>query len=215
MIYWSGMIANLIFYFLILVFSVIIHEVAHGYVAKIQGDDTAETLGRLTLNPLAHIDPFGSVISPGLLIFLSLITHSSMFLFGWAKPVPFNPLKLKDIRWGPVWVACAGAGANFLIAILFALLMRFGAIGFGPAAVIMFSTIVLTNLMLAVFNLMPIPPLDGSKILAGIVGDRWTTIERFLSTNSLLIFALFLMFGSYFIMPIVSFLYGLLTGVKV
>ena len=206
---------NFIFYFLVLVFSVVIHEVAHGYAAKAQGDDTAEVMGRLTLNPLAHIDLFGSIILPGLLIFLSLITGSGLFLFGWAKPVPYNPLKLKNMRWGSVLIALAGAGANFLLAFLFGLLIRFHIPWLGPGPNIMFSTIVLTNLMLGVFNLMPIPPLDGSRVLAGLMGDRWQGLESFLIGNSLLILAVFLMFGSYLIMPIVSVLFGLLTGAGV
>jgi len=204
---------SLIFYFLVLVFSVIIHEVAHGYAAKIQGDDTAEVMGRLTINPIPHIDPFGSVILPLFLIIISSLTGGSLFLFGWAKPVPYNPLKLKDLRWGQFWVAIAGAAANFCLAILFALLVRFGIGAGGPVSLVMFPTIILTNLMLGVFNLMPVPPLDGSKVLAGLLGERWAGAERFLMSNSLVVLLVFMMFGSYLIMPIISFLYKILLGV--
>ena len=203
---------EIFFYAAVLIFSVVIHEVSHGYAARSQGDDTAEMLGRLTLNPLAHLDPMGSIILPGLLILMSRLTGTGIFLFGWAKPVPFNPLKLKDLRWGPLWVALAGPAANLFLATAFGLIIRFNLANVLTNLNGLFSVIVLTNLMLAVFNLIPIPPLDGSKILFGILGDRWRRLENFLIANSWVLFMLFLVMGSAVIMPIVSWLFFALTG---
>ncbi len=148
-----------------LVMSIIIHEVAHGFMANWLGDPTARLAGRLTLNPISHIDLLGSIILPG---FLAL-TQSGL-LFGWAKPVPYNPYNLKNQRWGEVLVAAAGPGVNLIIAFVFAAIVRF-APGFGvsDAFLELASYIVYINILLAFFNLIPIPPLDGSKILGGIL----------------------------------------------
>ncbi len=151
-----------------LVLSIIIHEVAHGYMANWLGDPTARLAGRLTLNPFSHIDPIGSILIPGLLI----LTNTKM-LFGWAKPVPYNPYNLKNQRWGEALVAGAGPGVNLIIAFTFAMLIR-GASAYGasPAFIALASYIVYINILLAFFNLIPIPPLDGSKVLAGILPIR-------------------------------------------
>jgi len=148
---------------IVLLFSVIVHEVMHGLVALKFGDRTAQNLGRLTLNPIPHIDLFGTVLLPLLLVFTG-----SPILFGWAKPVPVNPLNFSNLRKGELFVSAAGIFANFGLAIIAALLYHFlntipqevpALIG----AILRFTINI--NLVLGVFNLFPIPPLDGSKIL--------------------------------------------------
>ncbi len=145
----------------ILLFSVIVHEVMHGFIALRYGDHTAENAGRLTLNPIPHIDPIGTIALP-LLLFLS----GSPILFGWAKPVPVNPLHFKNIRMGEFWVSAAGILANLTLAVTAAVLYHiFSATNPIPFLLILLNFMVNINLLLAVFNLLPIPPLDGSKIL--------------------------------------------------
>jgi len=143
-----------VFAIIILVFSVIVHEVAHGFSANALGDPTARMAGRLTLNPIPHIDMIGSILIPVFLIF----THSSI-LFGWAKPVPYNPYNLKHQRWGETLVALAGPLSNILLALIFALVARVALpIGLPASAVVFAQLIVITNLFLGLFNLIPIPP---------------------------------------------------------
>ncbi len=200
------------FYFLVLIFSVVIHEVSHGYAAKVQGDDTAERMGRLTLNPLRHIDPIGSVALPLFLYIMSRLTGGPLFLFGWANPVPYNPLNLKNMRWGQLLVAAAGPLSNLAIAIMFGLCVRFGFAPIDAPLGILFYVIVSTNVMLAVFNLTPIPPLDGSKILFAFLPLLWDRVEEFLNRNSLILFFMFLFFGIQIIMPVAVWMIRLLTG---
>src|SRR3989344_6885064 len=155
-----------IFYVFVLIMSVVIHEVAHGYSAYLLGDNTARLSGRLTLNPLKHLDLFGSVILP-----LLLILSNTGFIIGWAKPVPYNPLNLRKGRLGEFIVSFAGIAANLSIAIIFGLLIRFApslgiplysASSMAPHPFYAIaSIIVIMNLVLALFNLIPIPPLDG------------------------------------------------------
>lgn len=154
---------EIIFILAVLVMSVVIHEVSHGVVANWLGDPTARLQGRLTLNPLAHIDPMGSLILPGILA----ITGSPV-LFGWAKPVPYNPYNFqRGGRWAEALVAGAGPASNLLLAVVFGLAMRFGMV---PAEALSLGLyIVSINVLLAIFNLIPIPPLDGSKVLASIL----------------------------------------------
>jgi Zn-dependent protease len=143
-----------------LIVSVIIHEMAHGYAANWLGDPTARLAGRLTPNPLVHIDPLMSVILPGL-----LILSGSPILFGAAKPVPYNPYNLRNQKWGEAIVAAAGPLSNILIAVVFALLIRSAdVIGLSDTFVSLAFGIVVLNIFLAFFNLVPLPPLDGSKI---------------------------------------------------
>lgn len=158
----------ILFHVAALILSVVLHEAAHGYAANALGDPTARLQGRLTLNPISHIDPLGSVILPGLLI----ITGSSI-LFGWAKPVPYNPYNLRGGRWGEALVAGAGPGVNFLLALIFGILIRFsGALGLSATFVGLAAFIVYLNILLAIFNLIPFPPLDGSKILKALLPYR-------------------------------------------
>ena len=152
--------------FFILIISVILHEVAHGYMANYLGDPTARLAGRLTLNPLSHIDLVGSILLPALLVFTG-----SPFLIGYAKPVPYNPYNLKS-TWGETLVAAAGPGTNLLLALIFALLIRTGGVAMTVEMATAFASVVYINLLLALFNLIPLPPLDGSKVLSGLLGTR-------------------------------------------
>ncbi|HET8581391.1 MAG TPA: site-2 protease family protein [Candidatus Paceibacterota bacterium] len=147
---------------LILIFSIILHEIAHGAMANWLGDPTARLQGRLTLNPIPHIDPFGSVILPALLVF----SHSG-FLFGWAKPVPYNPYNLRrGGRFAEGLVALAGPATNLLLALIAAATVRvLAAFGAAPDTLSLAFYALVINVMLAIFNCIPIPPLDGSKIL--------------------------------------------------
>lgn len=147
-----------LFVIAIVMFSAVIHEVMHGVAADRLGDPTARYAGRLTLNPIPHLDPFGSVLLPVL-----LALSNSPFLFGWAKPVPYNPYNLtKAPRWGEAIVAFAGPASNFCIALFFALVIRLNLLVDLNDVLFM---VVVVNVMLGIFNLFPIPPLDGSKIL--------------------------------------------------
>ncbi|MDZ7611472.1 MAG: site-2 protease family protein [Candidatus Moranbacteria bacterium] len=146
----------------VLIFSVIIHEVAHGLSAFWQGDPTAKYAGRLTLNPVKHLDPVGSIILP-----LLLVVTQAGIIIGWAKPVPYNPYNLRDQKYGPALVSVAGPLSNLIFAlvcgIFFNLFLKLG-IG-GDLVFSVFSYAIYINLLLMVFNLLPIPPLDGSKLL--------------------------------------------------
>jgi len=165
----------------ILFFSVILHEVAHGLVAERHGDPTARIMGRITLNPLSHIDPIGTVFLPGMLIILNLF-GSNVPIFGWAKPVPVNPANLNNPKKDMVLVALAGPVTNIIIAFLLAFIFRFFVLPVSLAGVVLFYGITI-NLFLAFFNLIPIPPLDGSRILSGFLPEhlsfRLAQIEPF------------------------------------
>ena len=151
----------------VLLFSVILHEVAHGYTALRLGDPTARDAGRLTLNPIKHIDPFGTVVLPLLLH----LTHSPI-LIGWAKPVPVNPHLLREPNKAMMLVAASGPLTNITLAVLFALGLRKLPASTAPLFVdtLVFSCYI--NIILALFNLLPVPPLDGSKLLAGLLPVR-------------------------------------------
>ena len=154
-----------LFSIIVLVFSVVIHEVSHGFTALLCGDQTAKNQGRLTLNPIKHIDLFGSIIVPLILILLP-----GGLVLGWAKPVPYNPYNLKNRKWGEFWVAFAGPLSNIIIGLFFVLLIKFSStLGLSSIFVQLSFMIVLINLTLAFFNLIPIPPLDGSKILISLL----------------------------------------------
>lgn len=180
---------DFIFSIAVLIMSVVIHEVSHGYAADYLGDRTARDAGRLTLNPASHLDPFGSILFP---LFLAII--KSPFIFGWAKPVPFNPYNLLNQKWGPAIVGLAGPLANVLIALCFGLLIRFGAdFGIFPSSFFTASFfIVQINLILAFVNLMPVPPLDGSRILFSILPFRYNYIQYYLEKYGLIFAFIFI-----------------------
>jgi Zn-dependent protease len=199
-----------LFVILILILSVVIHEVMHGYAAHTLGDPTARLQGRLTLNPLKHIDLMGSIIIPGILV----LSHSP-FLFGYAKPVPYNPYNLRNQRWGEAIVAFAGPGINIIIALLFGLLIRIGtSTGFATASFVeLGSVVVFINILLAVLNLIPIPPLDGSKVLASLLPYRlaqeYGRLRTLLETNIFLGFGLIVLFILLFGGLFVQFIYAI------
>lgn len=200
-----------IFSLIVLLFSVIIHELAHGSVAYSMGDPTAKYAGRLTLNPLKHLDPLGSVILP-LLLFIS----GSSILIGWAKPVPINPYNFKDQKWGALKVAIAGPATNFALAIFFGLLIRFLPASFFvliPGMFLIFSFIVQINIMLAIFNLLPIPPLDGSWILFSLLPQRFDKLKTFISQYGMFILIFLIVFGGLAGMGIITrLIYQIITG---
>ena len=153
---------------LALIISIVIHEVAHGYAANALGDPTARLQGRLSFNPLVHIDPLMSVILPAL-----LILSGSHFVFGAAKPVPYNPYNFTNQKWGEALVALAGPASNVFLAIVFAVLIRFTELlHLSETFTMLAFQIVVLNLFLAFFNLVPLPPLDGSKILPTLLPLR-------------------------------------------
>jgi len=221
-----------IFQLIVLIFSAVIHEVSHGYVAQALGDPTAEQAGRLTLNPLKHLDPFGSVILP---LLLSLIPGG--IIFGWAKPVPYNPNNLKDPKKGGALIAAAGPASNFLIAIAFSVFcallpiatsMKRAISGMfvtgdltsatpllsNPVSMLyfLFLIVVLINIVLGVFNLVPIPPLDGSKVLFGFLPVDLHRFEAFFGQFGFVILILFIFFGWGVIAPIINVLFHVLVG---
>lgn len=199
-------IVTSIFFFLIIIASAIIHEYMHGWAAERQGDDTARQAGRLTLNPIPHIDPMGTIFIPLLLLLLP-----GNFLIGWAKPVPYNPFNLRNRRWGPALVAAAGPAVNLFIAIIFGLIIKFLA----PSVFTAFlSLIVYINILLAVFNLVPIPPLDGSKILFALLPDNkfWSQFKINTERYGMVLVLFFVFFLWQLIAPIIQGLYQLLVG---
>ncbi len=201
--------------FVVLILSIIIHEVAHGYAANSLGDPTARLAGRLTLNPLPHIDLMGSIIIPLLLVF----THSPIF-FGWAKPVPYNPYNLRNQRWGEALVAVAGSATNIMLALIFGLIVRFGAGVLSPTMLSLAATIAFINLFLGAFNLIPFPPLDGFTALRAALPWRLssglTNLEqriRAAGAVSLIVFLLvfsYVLAGPFF--NLVAWLFSLITG---
>lgn len=204
------MYADTIFFLIILIFSIIIHEISHGYMAELFGDPTARLAGRLTLNPIPHIDPLGSIIIPALM----LLGSSGSFAFGWAKPVPYNPYNLRNFKWGTVLVGMAGVMANLFIALVFGLILRFHtAIGITSAPFLsMVESIVYLNIVLAVFNLIPFPPLDGAKVLFALLPFRFQYIHNYLERNWFLFLIFVLFFAQYIIWPITRVLFGVIVG---
>ena len=199
-----------LFFLATLLLSVILHEIAHGYTALSLGDPTAKNAGRLTLNPIPHVDPIGSVVVP-----LALILFGSPILFGWAKPVPVDSYNLRDRKYGSAKVSFAGPGANLAIALFFGLLLRF----FGgliaetlPAVIPLFLGIIYLNFVLAIFNLLPIPPLDGSHILFDFLPRSFSAVRNFLAQYGLFILLFFIFFLFPYLKPVVVWLTRLVVG---
>jgi Zn-dependent protease len=154
------------------VFAITLHEAAHGYIARAFGDRTAEMHGRITLNPLRHIDPVGTILVPGALILAAAKLGGPHFVFGWAKPVPVNFGNLRDPKRDMLWVAAAGPAVNFAMALAWAVLFRFAMPGgmFGSSSIVEMARIgVSVNLVLMALNLLPIPPLDGGRIAVSLL----------------------------------------------
>lgn len=194
-----------------LLIAVIIHEYAHGRMAELLGDPTARQRGRLSLNPLIHIDPFGSILLP-----LLLIASGSPIVFGMAKPVPINPAYFPQPRQGMMYVGLAGPGSNLLLAAIAGLINRTHILGSFPLIQYFLIYLVFVNVVLAVFNLIPIPPLDGSRIITALVPNRvlptYTALERY---GILIIFLVLIFFNRYFwavIGPIINLFVAIFMG---
>lgn len=199
---------DFLFLIIILIFSIVIHEVSHGAAANFLGDPTARYAGRLTLNPLKHLDPIGSIFLP---LFLVLIR--SPFLIGWAKPVPINPYNFRDQKYGSAKSALAGPVANITIALIFGLALRFFPVFTAISGIsFMFSYIVYINLLLAVFNLLPIPPLDGSHILFAFLPQSLNNVKIFLSQFGLFVLLFIIFFLFPWIAAIIRLLFALIVG---
>ncbi|PIP17050.1 MAG: site-2 protease family protein [Candidatus Portnoybacteria bacterium CG23_combo_of_CG06-09_8_20_14_all_37_13] len=206
---------DIIFSLAVLLFSVTVHEFAHGWMAYRLGDSTAKDSGRLTLNPLKHLDPIGSFIVPLILFFISRLSGGG-FIFGWAKPVPFNPDNLRDRRWGTAKVAAAGPSANLLIALVFGFALRFLPSQFIPAGLTqIFSLIIFLNLLLAIFNSIPLPPLDGSKILFAFLPHSWRNLRIFLERYGMFLLLFLIFFAFQWILPLIFFIYQFIVGISV
>jgi Zn-dependent protease len=193
-------------------FAITIHEVAHGWVARRFGDRTAEMLGRLTLNPIKHIDPLGTVIVPA----LALMTTG--FLFGWAKPVPVSIRNLRNPRRDMMLVAAAGPGSNILMALFWAFFTKLITLsGLEGLTLQFFLTMgqigVFINVILAVFNMLPIPPLDGGRVLSGLLPPRMSTRLDALEPYGLILVLAFIFFAWSYLRPVISAVTNMVLGV--
>jgi len=191
----------------VLIFSIVIHEVAHGYVALKNGDPTARILGRLTLNPIPHIDPIGTILLPLLLLF-----SGAGILFGWAKPVPVNPLNFRNYRWGEITVSAAGPLSNLALAVLFSFVLHLGLINLGLMKMALWG--VQINIFLALFNLIPIPPLDGSHILAILLPRDLARLYAYLEPVGFILILVLFYTGimGLFLMPVYRLIASFLLG---
>src|SRR3990167_8404700 len=205
------MAMEFIFVIAILVMSVVIHEVSHGYAAFALGDPTAKYQGRLTLNPISHLDPIGSFLVPLLGYFFG------GFIIGWAKPVPFNPYNLRNQKWGEALVAVAGPLSNISLAVIFGLIIRFasGQTFLSQSFLSIASFVVFINITLSIFNLIPIPPLDGSKILFAILPYKWQNLRQSFERLGFIFILIFIFFFWHFLTPIIYWVFTFLVNQSV
>lgn len=220
---------SIVFGLAILILSVVVHEVSHGYAAYAMGDPTAKNAGRLTMNPIKHMDMMGSFVVP-----LLLVIFGSRFIFGWAKPVPYNPYNLRNQKWGPGIVAAAGPLSNFLTAGVFGLASVFLPLAdfikisvvsdtitnfnlqSGNYMIALYSFFVMIawiNIFLGIFNLVPIPPLDGSKVLFSFLPYRWFNVQTLLEKYGFFVLVIFIFFFSNLLSPIALALLSLFLGI--
>jgi Zn-dependent protease len=190
----------------ILILSVVVHEVSHGYMADRLGDPTARLQGRLTLNPVKHLDPVGSVLVP-------LITSLAGFTFGWAKPVPYNPYNLKNKRSGEFLIAAAGPLSNLAIALIFGTIIRLVVAGEMTPFIQIASYIVIINIVLAIFNLISIPPLDGSKLLFSFLPNQYGRVRMMLEAYAPILIIIVIFFLWEVISPIIEPVFRVFTGI--
>jgi Zn-dependent protease len=190
----------------VLILSVVVHEVSHGYAARALGDHTAEYEGRLTLNPLRHLDLFGSVLLPAMTYFLG------GFIIGWAKPVPYNPYNLRPGRFSEALVAAAGPASNLAVALLASLALRLSDAPLALAAAL--AGIVLINITLAVFNLLPIAPLDGSKILFAFLPEGAQGVRAAMERSGLPLLIIFVFFLWQYVTPLIFLIFRAMTGLS-
>ncbi len=198
----------------ILIFSAVMHEVSHGAMAYALGDPTAKMQGRLTMNPLVHLDMYGSVILPTLMVILQV-----PFLFAYAKPVPYNPYNLKYLRWGESLVAVAGPLSNIILALLLGLIFQvaqyFNFIN-SSELFYLFLYAIRINILLAVFNLVPIPPLDGSKVIRPLLPYNWvrsTFYIRLEQQGMMLLLVVLFLGGFQLLEPIINGVTQIILGI--
>ncbi|MDP3678341.1 MAG: site-2 protease family protein [Methylotenera sp.] len=206
-----SLIQKIVIYALPVIFAITVHEAAHGYAAKYFGDMTAHNAGRITLNPLKHIDPFGTILLPALTIMLGGI------LFGWAKPVPVDFSRLRNPKKDMLWVAAAGPASNLVMAVFWALMLKYSVLmpeAFILPLALMAKAGVMINIVLMVLNLLPLPPLDGGRIAVSLLphhlAQPFAQLERY--GFIILIVLLFTGVLSKILMPLIGVVYGLISS---
>lgn len=194
---------------LIFLYSVILHEISHGLMANSLGDSTAKDMGRITLNPIKHLDFFGSILLP-----LFLAKFGGGFIFGYAKPVPYNPDNLRDKRYGPAKVAFAGPAANLILGTLFGLVLRMDSFLYiSSTAQWLLGLAAVINIWLAIFNLFPIPPLDGHWLLMTFLPARFNGVKVFLYRYNIVLLFIFILFLTPLIRLFVGWFLYVVTGI--
>ena len=192
-----------------LIFAITLHEAAHGWMAARLGDKTAVMYGRVTLNPLAHIDPIGTIAVPGALLLMSALSGGGGLLFGWAKPVPINPNRFRNYRSGMMLTAAAGPVSNLLQMVFWALLLKLLLIAgiYEKFFISVCTAGISVNLMLVAFNLIPIPPLDGGRIVSGLLPDRAAAAFDRIEPYGMIILLVLMVGGglSFFVRPFLMF----------
>ena len=208
------MIEEIIIIVGVLLFSVILHECAHGWAALRLGDPTAKEMGRLTLNPLKHLDPVGTVILPGILTILRIMGHN-VFIFGWAKPVPVNFTRLNKPKRDMMFVALAGPATNIALAVVLSQILNHFQLQLPLKYFDLIVSAIFINLLLAVFNMIPVPPLDGSRIVMGLLPKELAIAYSRLEPYGIMIVVLCSYLGlfQWFVVPAVEYL-GSLLGVN-